>query len=52
MTEFLLTAKAQRSQRKYSIELLPSLRPLRLCGEFKSAVYVHVQIVKPKYFKG
>ena len=41
--DYLFTAKAQRSQRKYSMELLSSLRPLRLCGEFNSAVYAHVQ---------
>jgi hypothetical protein len=30
MTEFLFTAKAQRSQRKYSMKLMSSLRH---CGE-------------------
>ncbi len=48
MTEFLSTAKAKRAQRKYSMKLattraLSSLRPLRLCGELKSAVYARVQ---------
>jgi len=48
MTEFLFTAKAQRAQRKYSMKLaatraLSSLRPLRLCGELKSAGYARSQ---------
>jgi hypothetical protein len=42
MTELLFTAKAQR---KYSMELLSSLRPLRLCGELNRAVYARVQYV-------
>jgi hypothetical protein len=45
MKEFLFTAKAQRAQRKYSMKLLSSLRPLRLCGELKSAVYARVQYI-------
>jgi hypothetical protein len=38
MTEFLFTAKAQRPQRKYSMELAATraLSSLRLCGEFIS----------------
>jgi hypothetical protein len=41
MIEFLSTAKTQRSQRKYSMELAATraLYSLRLCGELKSAVY-------------
>jgi hypothetical protein len=51
MTEFLFTAKAQRAQRKYSMKLaatraLSSLRPLRLCGELKCAVYARVQYIR------
>ncbi len=47
MTEFLFTAETQRLQRKYSMKLRYSLRPLHLCGELKSAVYARVQFFTP-----